>query len=494
MLPVGVYRYERQCRLFFVELFVEEVAEDVAEGGLFKVVVYFLDRLLGVTFFLGFFVFSLSVLGFDSVGEDTRVAYDNLSVLFVELDDLELEGLVHAGLCLVFLLKVASRSESFDAVRQGYGSALLVERGDGAFVNAVDGEEGLVDIPWVWLKLFVAQAEAVLLGVDFEDDDVDFLAVMDEVGRMFDLLGPAEVADVDKAVDAFFQFHEDAEVGEVADNAGVAAAYAVFLIDIEPWVWHELFDAEAHLASFAVEVQDDSFHFLTLLEEVLSAAEVLAPAHLADVDKAFYAGDNLDESAIFSHDNDFTFNLVAFFKFWVEGVPWVRSELFETELYAMLGFVEVEGNDVELLVDADNLFWVVDAAPAEVGDVDKAVNAAEVDKHAVLGDVLDGAFQHLTFFEVADNLSFLSFDDVFDKSLVADDDIFVFVVDLNNFEFHLFADVNVVVAYLLDVDLAAWEECVDVLEHADDETTFGAAFHEAFDDLLVVVSLVDALP
>ena len=172
----------------------------------------------------------------------------------------------------------------------------------------------------------------------------------------------------------------------------------------------------------------------------------------------------------------------------------MRSELLETEGDAAFGLVEVEDDDVNLLVELDHLVGMADAAPAEVGDVDETIHAAEVDEDAVAGDVLHHAFEHLTLLEMADNLGLLGFDLVLDESLVADDDILVFVIDFHHLELHLLVDIDIVVADGFDVDLAAGEEGLDVLEDGDDETTLGAALDVAGDDFLVVVSLVDTVP
>ena len=44
---------------------------------------------------------------------------------------------------------------------------------------------------------------------------------------------------------------------------------------------------------------------------------------------------------------------------------------------------------------------MVDAAPAHVGDVQQAVDAAQVDERAELGDVLDDALAELADLELA---------------------------------------------------------------------------------------------
>ena len=340
----------------------------------------------------------------------------------------------------------------------------------------------------------MAEAETTVVGIDFENDDFDGLANLGELCGVLDLLAPAEVADVDKTVNAFFEFNEDTEVGEVADNGGVLAAHRIFVGDRQPRIGHELLDAEAHLTLLAVEGEDNGFDVLTNLEEVLSAAEVLAPAHLADVDEAFDAGNDLDECAVVGNDDDLTGDVVAFLDVSIKSIPGVRSELLDTESDTMLGLIEVEDDDVDLLIEFDDVLRIGDATPAEVGDVDEAVNATEVDEHTIRSDVLDGAFEDLTLLEVADDLGFLSLDFVFDKSFVGNNDVLIFVVDFDDLEFHGLVNENIVVADGLDIDLGAGEEGFDVVENGDDETALGAALDVTGDDFLALVSLIDAIP
>ena len=92
---------------------------------------------------------------------------------------------------------------------------------------------------------------------------------------MFDLLVPGEVGNVNQAVNALFEFHENTEGREVADRSGVAGTDRVFLQNVSPRIGNELFDAEGHLLSFAVEGEHHSFHFVTDFEEVVSGAQVL---------------------------------------------------------------------------------------------------------------------------------------------------------------------------------------------------------------------------
>ena len=60
-------------------------------------------------------------------------------------------------------------------------------------------------------------AIALLLLVDGENDTLDLFALLHDLGRVRDLLGPRHVRDVQQAVDALLQLDERAVVGQVAD-------------------------------------------------------------------------------------------------------------------------------------------------------------------------------------------------------------------------------------------------------------------------------------
>ena len=75
---------------------------------------------------------------------------------------------------------------------------------------------------------------------------------------------------MDESVNTFLELYEDAEVGEVAYLGCVLRAYWILGLDVSPWVFLELTDAERHLALLAVEGEDFSLYLFAYLEEVLS--------------------------------------------------------------------------------------------------------------------------------------------------------------------------------------------------------------------------------
>ena len=71
--------------------------------------------------------------------------------------------------------------------------------------------------PRILLGLLEAEGDALLLLVDVEDDDLDFLADLEQFARVAEA-APGHVGDVEQAVHAV-EVDERAEVGEVLDHA-----------------------------------------------------------------------------------------------------------------------------------------------------------------------------------------------------------------------------------------------------------------------------------
>ena len=56
-------------------------------------------------------------------------------------------------------------------------------------------------------------------------------------------------------------------------------------------------------------------------------------------------------------------NLVTYLEVFIQSIPWVRSELLETELDTFLLVIEVDDNNLDLLVEFNDIVWVVDTSP-----------------------------------------------------------------------------------------------------------------------------------
>ena len=127
--------------------------------------------------------------------------------------------------------------------------------------------------------------------------------------------------------------------------------------------------------------------------------DFLCPAHLADMDKTFDTFFEPDENAVVHHINDSTFDLgvlriTCFYIF-----PRTRSFLFEAERNFFVFFIDADNHTFDFLVEMHDFGRMRDPAPTQIGDMQKAVEAAEVNKYAEISDVLDNAFAGLAGFD-----------------------------------------------------------------------------------------------
>jgi hypothetical protein len=123
------------------------------------------------------------------------------------------------------------------------------------------------------------------------------------------------------------------------------------------------------------------------------------------------------------------------------------SEIFHADDHAL-----------DLLVQVDHFRRVRDPAPTEVGDVQQAVQAAEIDEDAEVGDVLDDAFAKLADLDLVEDLLFARLALLFDELAPRDHDIAVLHVDLENLALDVFADEPADVAGFANIDLRGGQE------------------------------------
>ena len=298
---------------------------------------------------------------------------------------------------------------------------------------------------------------------------------------------------MDQAVDTLLDLDEDTEVGKVAHLGRALRADGILGFDIFPGIGRKLLDAQRHLALLAVERQDDGLDFVADLHELLRRTQVLAPRHLRDVDQPLDARGDLHECAVVGHHDHAALDLVADLEVLVERLPRMRGELLQAQCDTLLGVVEIEDNDLDLLVERHDLFGVVHAAPREVGDMDQAVHTAQVDEYAVRGDVLDGTLEDLALLEFRHDNLLLRFEFGLDERLVRNDHVAELLVDFHHLELHGLVHVYVVVADGLHVDLRTGQERLDA-EYVDDHTALGAALDVTLDDFVLFEGLVHTIP
>src|SRR5712672_2183363 len=135
---------------------------------------------------------------------------------------------------------------------------------------------------------------------------------------------------------------------------------------------------------------------------------------------------------------------------------------------------------------------MADAAPRHVRDVEQAVDAAQVDERAVVGDVLDDALEDLALAERLERVLLLLGVFLFEERLARQDDIAALLVDLDDPHAQFLTAQRVEVSHGTDVNLAAGQERADADVHR--KSALDALDDAADDDLALGIGLLDFVP
>src|SRR5690606_21739425 len=101
--------------------------------------------------------------------------------------------------------------------------------------------------------------------------------------------------------------------------------------------------------------------------------------------------------------------------------------------------VELEHLDFDFLAHSDDFAGVLDALPAHVGDVQQAIDAAEIHEGTVVGEVLDHTLDDLAFLQVGEQLFALCRIDSLEYRTTRYHHVVALLVELDEFELQLFA-------------------------------------------------------
>src|SRR5256885_476001 len=101
---------------------------------------------------------------------------------------------------------------------------------------------------------------------------------------MLQPLAPRHVGDVDKPVDPLFDFHERAELGEIAYLARDARADRILLGQLVPRIALDLLQPERDAPRPRIDTEHHRLDRVADVEDFRGMLDALAPRHLADVD------------------------------------------------------------------------------------------------------------------------------------------------------------------------------------------------------------------
>src|SRR5687768_1743038 len=256
-------------------------------------------------------------------------------------------------------------------------------------------------------QLLDTQRNALALRIDRQHHRLDLLGLLVVAHGFFAGHVPGDVRQVHEAVDAAREADEDAEVGDRLDLAGDLVAAVEVVAELLPRVRLALLDAQRDAAALLVDVEHHHLDFLADVHDFRRIHVLVGPVHLGPVHQAFDAFFDLDEAAVVGNVRDLAEQARAGRIAAADLLPRVVAELLDAQRHALALAIELEDAHVDLVADVDHFRRMLDALPRHVGDVQQAVDAAEVDERAVVGEVLDRALDDRAFLQLLEQLGAL---------------------------------------------------------------------------------------
>ena len=212
---------------------------------------------------------------------------------------------------------------------------------------------------------------------------------------MLHALGPAHVRHVNQPVDSRLDLDEGAERRQVAHFPLQPRPRGILERERQPGILLDLLHAQRDLLGRRIHLQHHGLDLVGDGDQLRGMADVARPRHLRDVDEPLDALLQLDERAVVRDRHDLAVYAHADRVLEVDVGPRIGKQLLEPKRDPLPLPVDVEHLHVQLLADAHHVGGVSDAPPRHVRDVQQAVQPAQVDEGAEIGDVLDDAGPHL---------------------------------------------------------------------------------------------------
>ncbi len=263
--------------------------------------------------------------------------------------------------------------------------------------------------------------------------------------------------------------------------------------ELFPRIRLALLHAQRNAAALGVDVEDHHLDLVAQLHHLGRVDVLVGPVHFGNVHQAFHARLDFHERAVVGDVGDLAEQARAFRITALDVDPWIVAELLQAERDAVAFAVVAQHLGFDLVADLEHFARMLDALPRQVGDVQQAVDAAEVDERAVIGEVLDHALDGLAFFQTREQRLALGGDFLLHHGAARHDHVVALAVDLDDLEFEFLAFEVARIAHGADIDKRTREKGADGV-HGDGVAALHLAGHDAGDDGLHFECLLEIFP
>ncbi len=220
---------------------------------------------------------------------------------------------------------------------------------------------------------------------------------------------------------------------------------------------------------------------------------LVGPVHFGDVNQTLDTLFELGEAAVVGEVGDTGVHLGAFRVTILDVDPRIFAQLLQTQGDAVALAVELQHLDGDLVADSHDLARMLDALPGHVGDVEQAVDAAQINEGTVVGQVLDDTDDLLAFLQGGEQRFTLGAVLGFENGTTGNDNVVALRIELDDLEVELFVFQVRGVAHRTNVDQRAGQEGTDGVD-VDSEAALDLAVDHALDDLFLLEGSFQHLP
>ncbi len=390
--------------------------------------------------------------------------------------------------------------QSLDALLQLHEHTKVSVLDHHALDDLAQEEAGVHGQPGILAELLDAQGDALIVAIDVQNPRLDLVALLKAIGGVLDPLAPGEVRDVHQAVDAFVDADEDSEVGDVPHIALDDRADRPGHLDAFPGVLLELTHAQGDALVLHVHTEHDRLDHVADFGQLGRVLDPLVPGHLGDVNQALDAILEFDEDTVVGNGNDLASHDGTDRVLVVGLLPGVGPNLLVAQGNPLGLGVKLEDLDLDALANLEHLGGVLDAPVAHVGDVKQAVDATQVHKGTVVGDVLDHALHDHADLQLLDGLAAAALAVLFEQDPAREHDVAALLVELDDLELVGLAQELLQVLHRPQVHLGTGQEGLDAnvdlesaLDPGDDGAGHGLVPLHGLGDLLPCLHQVSLL-
>ncbi len=462
------------CRFLFT---ADRSTKNIAQAGAGIGRAIFLNRL--------FLFFNLKRL---DGKRNTPSATVDLHQLGVELIA---DGEAVGALLVAITRQIGTPNKARQVVQDFHFDALIAHcrhrAGNRLATFAMGNLEGIV------VELLDTEADTLFLDIDGKHLDLGLVALVVALDRGFAGHRPIDIGQMDHAEYLAGQFYEQTKLGDILDLAVENRAFRIVFLERCPRIVQALLETKADAPLVGIDIEHHDFDFLAGRNDLAGMNVLLGPAHFRNMDEAFDTGLEFDKRTIIGDvchpagifGSDRIFGCDAF--------PRIRFKLLHAEGNTLSLRIETNHLHLDALANLQGIGRMIDAAPGDIGHMQKAIDAAEIDEGAVIGDILDNAFEHLAFVQIGDQLVALFGAGVFQDGTARDNDVAAPAIHFQNLKRLFGADQRRDIAHRADIDLATRQKRHGAVE-IDGESALDPAKNNAIDAQAILMGFLELLP